>query len=316
LGPTLAGLDLAKAKTDLVAELTAYLAKLGLGDAHLARVISLLQATHGERANLPAEAEDMPPRSRRRRDALESPPPAGPTLAAASKTVNLLVAEEQQILKEAYRAFFTTHPSINLVGCSNDTSAEALVAAAASAGPSVILVGVKSLHSTTVEKLEILQENFPHVGVVLLFAIHDTGGIKALREFSRGSSAGRAYLSKHTVDTVDQLTQAVLSVAEGRIIVDPTVMEVLIKTTDAPGSLLRDLSPRALEVLGWMAKGYRNESIADVLSRDVKTIERHINNIYSTLLGPEDESKHPRVRAALMYLRATGLLSTEQALDE
>lgn len=316
-GPNQAGLglDVAKTKTDLVAELTAYLAKLGLGDAHLAKVISLLQATHGERASLPEESEDRPSRSRRRRDARESPPQAWPSPAAASKTVNLFVAEEQQILKEAYRAFFATHPSINLVGCSSDTSAEALVAAATSADPKVILVGVKSLLTTTVEKLEILQENFPQAGVVLLFAIYDAGGIKALREFSRRSPAGRAYLSKHTIDTVDQLSQAVLSVAEGRIIVDPAVMEVLIKTTDAPGSMLRDLSPRALEVLGWMAKGYRNESIADVLSRDVKTIERHINSIYSTLLGPEDDSKHPRVRAALMYLRATGLLSTEQALD-
>lgn len=316
--PALTGLDLntAQTKPDLVAELTDYLAKLGLGDAHLARVLSLLQATHGERANLAAELEDRPARSRRRRDAREIPPQAWPSPAVASKTVNLVVAEEQQILKEAWQSFFTSHPSINMLGCSSDTSTEALVAAATSAEPNVMLVGVKSLQTTTVEKLEILQGNFPRVGVVLLFAIYDTGAIKALRELSRGSSAGRAYLSKHTIDTVDQLTQAILSVAEGRIIVDPTVMEVLIKTTDAPGSMLRDLSPRALEVLGWVAKGYRNETIAGVLSRDVKTIERHINNIYSTLLDPEDQSRHPRVRAALMYLRATGLLSAEQALDE
>ena len=309
-------LNAAQTKTDLVGELTAYLAGLGLGDAHLAQVLSLLQATHPEHVNLTSELEDRPPRSRRTQDALVTSPPAQPSPAAANKTVNRFVAEEQQILKDAYQGFFTTHPSIHLLGCSSDTSAEALVAAATSANPQVMLVGVKSLQSTTVEKLEILREICPQIGVVLLFAIHDTGGIKALREFSRGSLAGRAYLSKHTVDTVDQLTQAVLSVAEGRIIVDPTVMEVLIKSTDAPGSQLRDLTPRALEVLGWVAKGYRNESIADVLSRDVKTIERHINNIYSTLLGPGDESKHPRVRASLMYLRATGLLPTEQALEE
>ena len=153
------------------------------------------------------------------------------------------------------------------------------------------------------------------MGVVLLFAFYDTQGIKALREFSRDVSVGRAYLLKHTIDTVDQLNHTISSVAEGRMIVDPTVMEELIKTGDAQNEMLRDLSPRALEVLHWVARGYRNETIAGVLSRDVKTVERHINNIYTALLGPED-TKHPRVKAALMYLRATGVLSTEQLIED
>lgn len=92
-------------------------------------------------------------------------------------------------------------------------------------------------------------------------------------------------------------------------------MEALIKTMESGGGILKDLSPKALEVLSWVAKGYRNDTIAEVLSRDVKTIERHINNIYTTLLGAEDEQGHPRVRAALMYLKANGVLSTEQTLE-
>ena len=57
----------------------------------------------------------------------------------------------------------------------------------------------------------------------------------------------------------------------------------------------------------------------DVLSSDVKTVDRHINNIYSKLHsdleeGPE-ESRHPRVQAALTYLRATGLLSATTSAD-
>ena len=75
--------------------------------------------------------------------------------------------------------------------------------------------------------------------------------------------------------------------------------------------------------LSWMAKGYRNDTIAGILSRDVKTVERHINNIYSKLqnnkLGDDDElqpgSLHPRVRAALSYLKTTGLLPSD-ALEE
>ena len=112
----------------------------------------------------------------------------------------------------------------------------------------------------------------------------------------------------------------IFSVVEGRIIIDPMVMEGLIKTGDADNTFLRDLSPRELEVLSWMAKGYRNDTIADVLSRDVKTVERHINNIYSKLHSDREEgsgdSRHPRVKAALTYLRATGLLPADQFIDD
>jgi DNA-binding CsgD family transcriptional regulator len=31
-----------------------------------------------------------------------------------------------------------------------------------------------------------------------------------------------------------------------------------------------------MKVLGWLAKGYRNDTIAGLLSRDVKTVEGHI----------------------------------------
>ena len=56
---------------------------------------------------------------------------------------------------------------------------------------------------------------------------------------------------------------------------------------------MNDLTPKAVEVLGWLARGYRNDTIAEILERDVKTVERHINNIYASLQDEEDESKHP-----------------------
>ena len=313
---SLAGTVTEGADSDLVSELTDYLGNLGLGDTHLARVFSLMNATHGDADSPDLMEEDTPAPAPQQ----WSPAPTGqskkPDPSEDKKTVGLYLVEEQQILMQAYQSFFTSQSSIELLGSSADTSAEVLVEAASSIQPDVILLGVKALRPSTVEILETLREACPTLPMVLLFAFYDAQGIKALREFSRDVSVGRAYLLKHTIDTVDQLTHAISSVAEGRMIVDPTIMEELIKTGDSQNGMLRELSPRALEVLHWVARGYRNDTIADVLSRDVKTIERHINNIYTTLLGPDDNAKHPRVRAALMYLRATGVLSTEQVMEE
>ena len=118
-------------------------------------------------------------------------------------------------------------------------------------------------------------------------------------------------MPKHTVDTMEQLEQIVHWVAEGKVIIDPAVMEALLGPEETSADALHGLSPKALEVLKWLAKGYRNEAIADTLSRDTKTIERHINNIYSTFDAYDAGGMHPRVHATLMYLKAVGAISTE-----
>ena len=154
-----------------------------------------------------------------------------------------------------------------------------------------------------------------NVAIVLLSASYDVKGITALREFSRGGGVGCAFLLKHTIDTVEQLTQVISSVAQGRIIVDPAVMEGLIANDENKTGFLKDLSPRELEVLSWMAKGYRNNTIAGVLCLEPKTVERHINNIYSKL-GKLSESRHTRVHAVTLYLRAMGHLPAEDFADD
>ncbi len=297
--------------------LLSYLARLGLGDADLTRVVSLLQTAQ---AGLPTGLhEDSRPTARPNgpESYPDTPPPPQET---ARNTITLYLAEEQQILKEAYHSFFSGHPTIEVLDSSTDTSSGSLIAAATNLAPRVLLLGVKTVQPDTVEKLVLLREACPQVSLVLLFAFYDIQGIKALRGFSQGASAGCAYLLKHTIDTVEQLTQVVSSVAQGRVMLDPLVMEELIRTGETTNSFLSELSSRELEVLSWMAKGYRNDTIAQALSRDVKTVERHINNIYSKMQhdktqGP-DVSLHPRVRAALIYLRASGLLPPDQFIQE
>ena len=128
----------------------------------------------------------------------------------------------------------------------------------------------------------------------------------ALREYSRDVSFGRAYLLKHNIDTADQLGKVVQGFAQRRIIVDPEIMEDLVDSATQESQLLLALSPKEMQVLSWLARGYTNKTIADVLSRDTKAVERQVSNIYAKMrLG---EGKDARVGSALVYLKATGML--------
>ena len=297
-------------RVEIVAGLAGYLAKLGLVDGELDQMITMLQS--GRREETPDEIADG--------ISMEGAVVVQEPVSRPKGTIGLFLAEEQQILREAYQSVFSAQSNIELLGSTADTSTDFLAGMVQALKPDVIILGVKAVQPCTVEKLEALREACPQMGLVLLLAMYDGQGIKALREFSRDSSTGCAYLLKHTIDTVEQLTQVVSSVAEGRIIVDPMVMEELIRTGDSGNGVVQELSPKEMEVLGWLAKGYRNDTIAGLLSRDVKTVERHINNIYSKLQNNKpdnpDATMHPRVRAALMYLKAVGLLSGTEDGDE
>lgn len=293
--------------SEVLSELTSYLTTLGLDDAHLAEVVSLMQATHGENGSLAEieehinSKEESPP-SPATNGRQDQPGPSGDT-----KTVKLFLAEEQPIQLQAYQTFLKTQSNIGLVGCTSDTSSEAMVDAVTTFEPDVVLMGVKALRTSTVEKLEALRDAHPNLAVVLLFAFYDTQGIKALRDFSNSASAGYAYLLKHNVDTANQLAQVVHAVAQGRIIVDPQIMEELVDDASIDSKVLTALSPKELQVLSWMARGYANDAIANVLSRDRKSVKRHVSSIYTKLqLG--DGNRDSRVGAALMYLTATGML--------
>lgn len=236
-------------------------------------------------------------------------------MARPNKRVKLYLAEEQEILQVAYSSGLEGHTRIEMVGSSCDTRGDALTSAVKALSPDVVVVGTKVLHSEAVKTLEALREACPEVGMVLLSAAYDMHGVKALRAFSQGSSVGLAFLLKHTIDTAEQLAQVVLMVAEGRVVMDPKVMDSIITVGEASSSFLKELSPREMEVLGWMAKGYRNDTIAEVLSLDGKTVERHINNIYSKL-NSSGESRHQRVQAVMLYLRGTGQLPPDQFFED
>ena len=194
-------------RVEIVAGLAGYLAKLGLADGELDQMITMLQS--GQREDPPGEVSKQRPADAH---VLEGRP---------SRVIGVFLAEEQQILREAYHSVFSGQPNMEMLGSTGDTSTDFLAGMVQALKPDVIILGVKAVQQCTVEKLQVLRESYPQMGLVLLMAMYDGKGIKALREFSRDSSSGCAYILKHTIDTVEQLNQVVCSVAEGRMMWTP-----------------------------------------------------------------------------------------------
>jgi DNA-binding CsgD family transcriptional regulator len=65
------------------------------------------------------------------------------------------------------------------------------------------------------------------------------------------------------------------------------------------------LTSRETEVLAEMASGKTNAAIAQVLFISRKSVEKHVNSIFSKLLVAGRDEHHPRVQAVLTYLAHT-----------
>jgi DNA-binding NarL/FixJ family response regulator len=147
-----------------------------------------------------------------------------------------------------------------------------------------------------------LRETHPALGVIVLSTYAEVA--YALKLFERGCD-GRAYLLKDRIRGRRQLVDAVLAVANGGSVTDPTIVEDLVRSRlRTRDSRLAELTPRELETLSLVAEGYSNAVIAERLVLTKRAIEKHVNAIFAKLELNDAEHVSRRVKAALLYLSA------------
>lgn len=227
-----------------------------------------------------------------------------------SQTIRLFVVEEQEIYRELYKSILPSMAAVELLKVSSSEDLAEMDSFVASETPDVLILSTKKLESSIIDSLEKIRINYPQIGIVLLLVFYTAQDVDLLRKLALAGKGGMALFLKQSLDLTDQLLGIITSVNRGQIILDPLLTSALLmEKTENP--FLSQLTARESEILGLLAKGYTNSSIAAVLFIDVKTVEHHINSMYSKLKAGSDFSdRHPRVSAARLYLEAVGGLST------
>ncbi|PWU43462.1 DNA-binding response regulator [Micromonospora globispora] len=123
------------------------------------------------------------------------------------------------------------------------------------------------------------------------------------RELLADRAGGVGYLLKDRVSNVGQFIDAVRRVADGGMVMDPEVVAALL-ARNSGAQRLGELTAREREVLGLMAEGRSNATIAGRLFVTEKAVSKHINNIFSKLGMPPSDDDNRRVLAVLAYLNS------------
>jgi DNA-binding NarL/FixJ family response regulator len=144
-----------------------------------------------------------------------------------------------------------------------------------------------------------IRSELPEVGILLLSQYVED---RYFNELVSGGAEGVGYLLKDRVTEVERLAEAVERVAAGGSVLDPEVVAQMLGRTREEDPL-DSLTAREREVLGLMAEGRTNHSIAEALFLSERAVERHITSIFGKLDLPTTEQDHRRVLAVLAYLR-------------
>jgi len=218
--------------------------------------------------------------------------------------IRVVVAEDSLLVREGIATLLERRDDIEVVELCEDLPT--LTDAIGRQQPDVVVTDIRMPPTGGDEGIQVanrLSEESPGVGVVVLSQYAEPG--YALDLFRAGSE-GRAYLLKERLSDPEQLVRAILEVADGGSVVDPRIVESLVRSpSDRDGAIGR-LSPREREVLEQIAEGKNNAAVAAALVLSERAVEKHISSLFSKLGLAEDDATHRRVKAVLLYLGDQG----------
>ena len=215
--------------------------------------------------------------------------------------VKVALAEDNVLLREGISRLVAANEDFELVGVASDLPQ--LLALAAEQEPDVVVTDIRMPPTGTDEGIQAaswLREHYPSTGVVVLSQYVAPKYAVALLEHG---SAGRAYLLKERVGSVDELARAIRTVAAGGSVIDHMVVDELVKArSQEHSSGMSLLTARESQILAEMAQGKSNSAIAGALYVTERAVEKHTNSIFAKLGLSEEKDVNRRVKAVLVYL--------------
>jgi DNA-binding NarL/FixJ family response regulator len=195
--------------------------------------------------------------------------------------INLVVADDHNILRSGLRALLACEADFNIVG--EATSGREAVTLARELSPNVVVMDLAMPLLNGMEATRQIVETCPDVKVIVLSAYDDDEHLES------ALAAGAAgYLLKHTA--MDDLIEAVRQVHQGNAYFSPTIARRLSEKQLAglhrpkeKATRPNPLTSRETEVLQLIAEGFVNKQIAAELNRSVKTIEKHRQSLMRRL---------------------------------
>jgi DNA-binding NarL/FixJ family response regulator len=195
-------------------------------------------------------------------------------------SVRVLIADDQSLVRAGFRLVLENHDDIEVVGeASNGREA---IHSTGRLGPDIVLMDIRMPELDGIAATREITRTHPARVLVLTTYDLDEYVYDALQAGASG------FLLKDTPPA--QLADGIRAVARGEALLAPTVTRRLIeefaRVRPAPRARpaeLDELTPRELDVLGFLARGLSNAEIAAELVLGETTIKTHVAHVLGKL---------------------------------
>lgn len=212
--------------------------------------------------------------------------------------MRLIVAEDEGLLREGLSRLLVDE-GYDVVATAS--SATELVDLALELRPDMVITDIRMPPTHTREGIEAalrLRHEVTTLAVLVLSQHVDSVGAAEL--LSKGAR-GVGYLLKQRIMAIDPFLDAIRQVLSGGTVIDPEVVESMIRRRREDNPVDR-LSPRRRETLALMAEGLSNARIAERLVVTEHAVARNISAIFDEFGLPPSADDHRRVLAVIRYL--------------
>lgn len=194
--------------------------------------------------------------------------------------IRVMLADDHAAVREALAVLVNSQPDMQVIAQAGN--GDEAVERAREARPDVAVLDVSMPAKSGLEVTVILRDALPATRILILTR---HGDYHHVQELLRAGANG--YVLKQS--SSEELLHAIRVVASGKSFLDPLVAGQITQhyVADAEahphGVTREEPSPREMEVLRFLARGYANREIAAELGISVKTVDAHKANGMSKL---------------------------------
>ena len=183
--------------------------------------------------------------------------------------IKILIADDHAIVRIGLSALLKTESDLSVVGVAKD--GEEAVAEALRLNPDVIVMDLMMPKKNGVEATAEIHERLPDTKIIILTTFAASDGIK------HALDAGATGAVMKTAEDAE-LVSIIRAVAAGDTVISDEIQQLL--TEDPPAE---DLTPRQLEILESVTRGFTNADIAKQFGIREQSVKEHISTILAKI---------------------------------
>ena len=196
-----------------------------------------------------------------------------------SNPIRVVLADDHAVVRKGIRQFMEEAGDITIVAeaADGDSALEAI----RREKPDVAVLDIQMPRRTGIEVTRAVRDERLPVGVLVLTAYDDDPYVQAVLE-----AGANGYVLKNA--SSDEIVQAVHTVNEGQMALDPAVARKIVSRWMSAGQTPPEPAearptPREMEVLKLLTRGFTNKAIAAQMKISERTVQGHIASLFDKL---------------------------------